>query len=120
MSDNNNPVDEGLEFASVLIRHRNGIEHDDATRRLREAVAAAIKTRKPAKVTVAMEIKPVSNVSNAVKITTTVGDKIPEEIESSMWFTDDDGGLHRADPSQRPLWEDPASTDGKSAAAGKD
>ena len=117
MSDNKN---EPLEFAAVLVQHRKGLEHDKASATLREAVAAVQQTGKPAKVTVSLEVKPVSNVRNAVKMTVKVGESIPEEIESSMWFTDNDGGLHRSDPTQRPLWEDPASADGKSAAAGKD
>lgn len=112
---------EGLEFASVLIQHRKGIEHDKATAKLREAVAAVKKTGKPAKVTVEIAVKPVGNIPNAIKADVKVNDSIPEEKESSMWFVDDDGGLHRQDPTQRPLWEDtPAPADGKSAAAGRD
>lgn len=117
--------DGGLEYAAVLVQHRKGIEHDKATRKLREAVAAVKKTGKPAKVTVEISIKPVGSVPNAVKADVRVNDSIPEEKESSMWFVDDDGGMHRQDPTQRPLWEDASPTtttavDGKSAAAGTD
>lgn len=114
-----NEKQEGLEFATVLLQHRKGIEHDKATALLRQAVTAVKQTRKAAKVTVELAITPVANVPNAVKITTKVNDTIPEEIESSMWFTDDDGGLHRTDPTQRSLWEETTEpVDGKSAAAG--
>lgn len=120
MSDNDSK-NEGLEFASVIIQHRKGIEHDKATKKLREAVAAVKATGKAATVTVQVSIKPVGNIPNAIKADVKVNDSIPEEKESSMWFVDDSGGLHRNDPTQRPLWEDPApATDGKSAAAGRD
>ncbi|BDY33189.1 hypothetical protein [Mycolicibacterium mageritense] len=120
MSDNEKK-NEGLEFASVLIQHRKGIEHDKATQKLRDAVAAVKKTGKPAKVTVEIGIKPVGNIPNAIKADVKVNDSIPEEKESSMWFVDDNGGLHRNDPTQRPLWEDTTpAADGKSAAAGRD
>lgn len=120
MSDNEKQK-EGMEFASVLLRHRNGLEHDRATESLREAVAAVKQTGKPAKVSVTLAIKPVGNVPNAVKVTATVGETIPEDVESSMWFTDDNGGLHRSDPTQRSLWDEPTTpSDGKSAAAGRD
>lgn len=115
MADNKN---EGLEFATVLLQHRKGIEHDRATETLRDAVEAVKQTGKAAKVAVAVEIKPVSNVPNAVKLTVKVNETIPEEIESSMWFTDDEGGLHRNDPTQRPLWEDTPAD--QSTIAGRD
>jgi hypothetical protein len=51
-----------------------------------------------------------------------VGDKvtakIPEEKSDSIWFTDDDGGLHRNDPEQYQM--NYGTADGKSAAAGRD
>jgi len=109
------------EFASLLLTHAKGRAHDEATRKLREAVEAVQQTGKAASVTVKLDIKPVDKIPNAFRVSDTVTAKIPEDRRTSMWFGDDQGGLHRNDPNQRSLYDDETDTaDGKTAAAGRD
>ncbi|ORV82860.1 hypothetical protein AWC11_23155 [Mycobacterium interjectum] len=111
--------DEATEFAAVLLTHAKGRAHDEATRKLREAVESVQRTGKAASVSVKLDIKPVDKIPNAFRISDTVTAKIPEDPRTSMWFGDDHGGLHRNDPNQSELpYDTPA--DGKSAAAGRD
>jgi hypothetical protein len=113
--------DEATEFASVLLNHAKGRAHDEATKCLRDAVEAVKRVGKPAKVTVELTISPVPKIPNAYRIEDRVIPKIPEDPRTSMWFADDEGGLHRNDPNQRSLYEESeAEADAKTRAAGKD
>ncbi|TDH57527.1 hypothetical protein E2F47_01795 [Mycobacterium eburneum] len=98
--------DETPEFASLLLNHAKGRAHDEASAKLREAVEAVRNTGKSAKVTVELSIEPVAKIPNAYRIQDKVTSKIPEEPRTSMWFADDNGGLHRNDPNQRSLYDD--------------
>lgn len=110
---------EATEFATLLFTHAKGRAHDKATAQLREAVEAVKRTGKSGYVAVKFAIDPVKDNYEVVRIQSHVTSKVPEEAETSMWYADDDGALHRNDPNQRSFWDnDPA--DGKSAAAGKD
>lgn len=111
---------EPTEFGAVLVTHAKGRAHEEATRKLREAVEAVQRTGKPASVTVKLDIKPVDKIPNAFKISDAVTAKIPEDPRTSMWFGDDNGGLHRNNPNQDELPYDTTPSDGKTAAAGKD
>ncbi|MCG7592430.1 hypothetical protein [Mycobacterium sp. PSTR-4-N] len=114
--------EEAREFASVLIQHKNGLAHDEATEALKQAVIAAEQTGKAASVTVTLTVEPIAKIPGAYKIKDKVDAKIPTEPRSSMWFSDTHGGLYKNDPNQRSLYDDtPAeASDGKSAAAGRD
>lgn len=113
--------DQATEFATLLLTHAKGRAHDEATKKLREAVEAVQQTGKAAKVTVTLSIKPVDKIPNAFRIQDAVTASIPEDPRTSMWFGDDQGGLHRNDPNQRSLYDDETGpADSKSAAAGKD
>lgn len=43
----------------------------------------------------------------------------PQPTVAKIFYADDEGGLHRNDPTQRPLWET-ETADSKTAAAGPD
>lgn len=113
------PAD-ATEFATLLETHRKGLAHDEASRKLREAVTAVQLTGKPATVTVKIAIKPVEKIPNAFRIQDTITASIPQEPRTSMWFGDEEGGLHRNDPNQREFDYTTTASDGKTAAAGKD
>ncbi|MFV8317073.1 hypothetical protein [Mycobacterium sp. 23] len=117
MAENN---DQATEFATLLLTHAKGRAHDEATKKLREAVEAVQQTGKAASVTVKLDIKPVDKIPNAFRIQDSITAKIPEDTRTSMWFGDDQGGLHRNDPNQRSLYDDDEPADKKSAAAGRD
>lgn len=112
--------DKATEYGTVLLTHAKGRAHDEATRKLREAVEAVKTTGKSATVTVKLTIKPVDKIPNAYRIQDAVTATIPEDPRTSMWFGDDKGSLHRNDPNQRSLYEDDEPADSKTAAAGKD
>lgn len=116
MAENN---DQATEFATLLLTHAKGRAHDEATKKLREAVEAVQQTGKAATVTVKLSIKPVDKIPNAFRIQDAVTASIPEDPRTSMWFGDENGGLHRNDPNQRSLYDDEPA-DSKSAAAGRD
>lgn len=121
MSDNPKK-DEPSEFAAVLIQHKNGLAHDEATERLREVVEAVKATGQPGNVTVTLAVKPVPKIPGAYRIIDSVTAKIPREERTSMWFGDENGGLHRNQPGlYGPVSaETTPGIDGKSAAAGRD
>lgn len=106
------------EFASVLITHAKGIAHDEASKKMQEAVAAVKLTGEAATVTVTLKFTPVKKIPNALKMETVVTAKIPKDAPTSMWFADDANGLHRNDPNQREF--DYQNTDSKTQASGKD
>lgn len=116
MPDQNAPTP--TEFAALLIGHSKGRAHDTASKLLRDAVEAVKQTGRRASVTVTFDISQIKNNSRMVQIGDKVTAKIPEEKSDSVWFTDDEGGLHRNDPEQ--LRMEYGTADGKSAAAGRD
>lgn len=118
MPDNNKQ-----EFATILLQCEKGRVHDKASEIMREAVAAVKELGKPAKVSIEFTITPVKNNSRVVQIEAKPSAKIPEPPRApSIFFADDEGGLHRNDPTQGELWDtnNTAATDGKTAAAGRD
>jgi hypothetical protein len=113
--------DEPQQFATVLLGHAKGRAHDEASEKLAECIQAVKDTGKPATITVELTIKPVDKIPNAYKIIDKVKASVPVDPRASMWFADENNGLHRNDPNQRSLYDEPVpATDGKSAAAGRD
>lgn len=114
-----NPEDAN-EFAAVLLQHNRGREHDAASKLLKQAVESVKTTGRKASVTVKLDIAPMKNNQRVVQIGVKPTATIPEEKVDSIWFTDDEGGLHRNDPEQLRMEYGESSADGKTAAAGKD
>lgn len=110
------------EFAAILLQVNKGLAHDKASEELRAAVAAVKELGKPAEMTVKLKITPVKNNSSVVQIEAATAVKIPKPpVKPAIFFADDEGGLHRNDPTQRSLYDPPTEhADGKTAAAGKD
>lgn len=108
------------EFASILLQLNKGLAHDKASEELREAVAAVKELGKPAEMVIKLKITPVKNNSSVVQIEAQTAAKIPKPpVKPAIFFADDEGGLHRNDPTQRSMFEtEPA--DNKTASAGKD
>lgn len=110
---------ENQEFATILLQCEKGIVHDKASELMRTAVAAVKDLGKEAEVHIAMKITPVKNNPRVVQIVAKPTAKIPEPARPpSIFFADDNGGLHRNDPEQREFDYQPS--DNKSAAAGRD
>jgi hypothetical protein len=118
MPDNNTKKQQ--EFAAILLQPGLALEHDKASKLLREATAAVKELGKPAEVNIKLRIEPVKNNSSVVQIAAKATSKLPPQpTVAKIFYADDEGGLHRNDPTQRPLWENDAA-DGKTAAAGPD
>ena len=106
MSD---PEGTPTEFAALLLGHARGRAHDTASKLLREATQAVKLTGRAATVTVQIKISQVKNNARMLQIGDKVTASIPEEKSDSIWFTDDEGGLHRNDPEQMRIdYHDPA------------
>lgn len=103
-NENPQPPGDPGEFASLLMQHAKGRAHDEATRKLQDAVEAVKRTGKAANVTVKLSIHPVKNNDTVVRIEDKVTSSIPEDTRSSMWFATEEGSLHRNDPKQIPMW----------------
>ena len=118
MSDNNDKQ----EFAAILLQPGLALEHDKASKLLREATAAVKELGKPAEVNIRVRIEPVKNNSSVVQIAARATSKIPQPpTVTKIFYADDEGGLHRNDPNQRELWDTTTdATDGKSAADARD
>lgn len=113
------PDNEKQEFAAMLVQHGKGLVHDQASELLRKATAAVKDLGKPAEINIKVKITPVKNNTRVVQVDAKATAKIPEPITPpAIFFADDDGGLHRNDPTQRELWDD--ASDSKTAAAGRD
>lgn len=108
---------QATEFSELLLKHAKGRAHTQASNLLREAVEAVRRTGKKATVSVQFEISTIKNNPRVLEIGDKVTARIPEQKECSIWYPDDDGGLHRNDPEQLRI---DYPQDGKSASAGRD
>lgn len=118
MSDNRSEPKQ--EFAATLLNISKGLAHDKASALLTEAVAAVKEQGKSAELVMKVKIDPVKNNSRVVQITARTEAKIPQApIAPTIFFADDQGGLHRNDPEQHEI-DYSVTADGKTAAAGRD
>ncbi|OCB09266.1 hypothetical protein A5717_26180 [Mycolicibacterium porcinum] len=111
------------EFATVLLQHNNGITHDQATKKLSELVQAVKKEGKKGTISISVTVLPVKKDNTMVYLQTSVAAKIPqEEPAAKLFFTDENGGLHKNQPGLfgNVSADTLPAQDGKSAAAGRD
>lgn len=91
-------------FLQLLQHHRSGHLLSDLSQAVREAVEASQLLGKPAGLTLKIAIKPAGNGSGAVVVADKLTVKLPEELpQSSFFYTDEAGNLHRNDPNQKEL-----------------
>lgn len=93
------------EFAAFLITHAKGRANDEMTVQLAQLVQAVKDTGKKGSITLQLVVEPDKKVENVVRIEDKISASIPKESRASMWYTDDDGQLHRDDPAQTAMWE---------------
>ena len=118
MSDNTNDQAK-QEFAAILLQPGLALEHDRASKMLREATAAVKELGKAAEVNIKLRIEPVKNNNSVVQIAARATAKVPQPpTVAKIFFADDEGGLHRNDPTQREF--EYGANDGKTASAGHD
>lgn len=89
---------------NILQSIRNGALIDDLTEELREIVAGVHETGKPGTLTIVIDVTPVKKMPGTVAIGGDVKAKIPKpDKKPALFFSDEDGGLHRSDPRQREM-----------------
>lgn len=115
-------------FHDWLEDHARGTLNDELTLALAEIVDACSTARKPASLTLRLDVSTSGDSGRMVVIAGRVKTKVPEPAaEQSIFFVGEGGSLHRDDPYAKPFpglakKVDPATgevTDGKSAAAGE-
>jgi hypothetical protein len=99
-------------FLHVLQHHEEGEVLNQLAEAQRECRAAAELTGKVASLTLVVKFKAAARGATAIMIAP-VKVKLPEaEPGASLWFSDEEGNLHRNDPRQKELplktVEDPA------------
>lgn len=105
MADNDT---EDQDFAFVLMQHSGGRAHTEASKKLAEVVEAVRETGKAGSITVTLKISRDKEMPRVMKIDDSVKAVVPKETRRSLWFPDDDNRLHRNDPRQEPLFDEPA------------
>lgn len=72
---------------------------------LKDVVKAATEYGKEATLTITLKVKP--NNENQLTHTVDLKTKLPRQnVPPAIFFSDEDGGLHRADPRQRDIEDD--------------
>jgi len=94
-------------FADVLRELSGGQAHHDLSRRLHELTDAVRSTGRPGKLSLVIEVKPISGTDGKnVTVTDQVTAKIPQaERPKTIFFVTQDGQLSRQDPGQIPAFD---------------
>ena len=88
-------------FLVTLGQIRHGEAAAEASRRLDECLCAVRETGKKGKVTVELDIKPMSQDGDQIMIKVSSKAAIPlPEVPAAVFFLDEDNGLHTSDPNQ--------------------
>lgn len=89
-------------FADVVRDYRNGLLHEKLSSELAELTRAVVETGSKGEYTVKFALKA---DSGQVKMSVETKSKTPQRLTvgDAIFFTDDDGGLHRTDPRQGEL-----------------
>lgn len=90
-------------FLAAISQQRGGDLAADCNDKMREVVEAIRETGKAGSLTLTLKFKPVEEGDGtAVKVNDTISVKIPQpSLGVCIFYTNDTGGLQRADPRQR-------------------
>lgn len=103
-------------ITDVLREYRNGRLADVASQRLAELVQAVDETNKAGTLTITFKVKPEKGGGSQKTIACDVKSKIPElDLPEAVFFSDEHGNLHRADPQQSEMFKD--ASKGSAASA---
>jgi hypothetical protein len=101
------PTDEApqQEFAAALVQTDKGRLHEKASEELTELLKAIRETNKPGSITITLKFTPdKGSDGERVVVAGSVTTKKPAfDPRTSIFFLDEDGGLHRSDPRQHAL-----------------
>lgn len=103
-------------ITDVLREYRNGRAVDLLTRDLAEVVRAVDATQKPGELTIKIKVEPDKGGGSGKEVTIKSTSKVPkQDIPKGVFFSDEDGDLHRTDPAQREMFT--AADDSRSGRA---
>ena len=102
------PDEADQDFAAVLMQHAGGRAHTEASKKLTELIAAVTETGKKGSISVTLTVSRDKEMSRVVKIDDSIKANVPKETRRSLWFPDDNNRLHRNDPTQDSLFDEPA------------
>lgn len=112
MTSTNNDEAPQQEFAALLVQIDKGRVHETASDKLSDLIKAVRTTGKGGSLTLKFDIKPdKGSDGERVVISGAVVAKTPAfDPKTSIFFVDDDGGLHRSDPRQTSLFGQESTT----------
>ena len=91
-------------FDDVLRQIRKGAAIEEATRALADVVRAVDDSGKPGSITVTLHVKPAKHGGSEKQLLAEIKTKTPRcDVAGAIFFSDQDGDLHRADPRQEGL-----------------
>lgn len=94
-------------ITDILREIRKGKAVDLASQRMAEIVQAVDETGKPGELTITIKVKPEKGGGSQKVIQVGVKAKIPEvDLPEGVFFSDQDGDLHRTDPAQNEMFAD--------------
>ncbi len=94
-------------ITDILREIRKGKAVDLASQRMAEIVQAVDETNKPGELTITIKVKPEKGGGSQKVIQVAVKAKIPEmDLPEGVFFSDEDGDLHRTDPAQSDIFAD--------------
>lgn len=96
--------DDAPEFAAFVVTHAKGRMNDELSEQFAALVKAVKETGKKGTITLQLVVEPDKKVENVVRVEDKISVATPKEARASMWYTDDDGKLHRDDPTQTAMW----------------
>jgi hypothetical protein len=97
-------------ITDILREYRNGKAADIASRKMAELVQAVDDTGKGGMLTITFKVKPEKGGGSQKTIACDIKAKMPEgDIPEAVFFSDEEGGLHRSDPQQREMFTEAGS-----------
>lgn len=94
-------------ITDILREYRQGRAVDEASERLAELVRAVDETGKVGTLTIVLKVKPEAGGGTQKTIAAEIKMKKPEQpLPEAVFFSDEEGDLHRADPKQPELFGD--------------
>lgn len=87
--------------SSILMEHRGGGLHNEASEELQTVVKSVKETQKPGSLTITIKVEPAKDDEDSVVLSDTLKVNAPRpSTKPSRWFTDDHGNVSRTNPRQ--------------------
>jgi hypothetical protein len=87
--------------SSILMEHRGGGLHNEASEELQAVVKGVKDTQKKGKLTIEITVEPAKDDEDSVVLSDLLKVNVPRaSTKPSRWFTDDHGNVSRTNPRQ--------------------